>query len=225
MKNLIPIVLILLFSIIGCKLPGQNSSNTGSSGTSNSGTANTSNTAKADPVARATDALKKLRSVPFVTSTFTRGKGGSYKLIEQFSAKDESFSRSSSDDSETKVIIIGKENFSKMNSAWPWRIDSGVNYTAAKTFYFPLDDLERTLPGFNAASEGSETFDGQAAEVFSFKLTEKKLDVPSSVKIWVATETGLPLKLIFEMDDGSTNERTFDYKTPVKIERPKLEKN
>jgi hypothetical protein len=70
----------------------------------------------------------------------------------------------------TEVIIVGKDNYSKMNEFWPWRVDSGSTDTAANTFFFPYDSLERMIPEFNVRDSREESIDGKTALVVTLVL-------------------------------------------------------
>jgi hypothetical protein len=68
--------------------------------------------------------------------------------------------------------------------------------------------------------EGKETLNGKNTVVFKFKSTYMG---ESSSKMWVATDTGLPLKVDSEGIYSGTKVETsitYDYSKEVKIEAP-----
>lgn len=229
MKNLIPIVLILLFAIIGCKLPATSSSNSSappnSANITNGSTANKSSASSEDPRFSVSEALRKLRSVPFVTTKSEMAEAGSSKTIEQFLAADDSYTRRSESGEDTEHIKIGKDYFSRMNSNWPWKKETGSTDSATEAFYGRFDRITRALSEFSGAAGGDESVDGKAAGVVTLTAIKQSSDMPTMMKFWIDKEKGVILKMLIEMGKDSTSTTTFDYTTPVKIERPKLEKN
>ena len=230
MKNLIPIALILLSMIVGCKLPATSSSNSSapsnsaSANTANSSTANKSPASSEDPRFSVSDALRKLRSVPFVTTKSERAEAGSSKTIEQYLAADERYTRRSESGEDSEHIKIGKDYFSRMNSNWPWKKETGSTDSATEAFYGRFDRITRALSEFSGAAGGDESIDGKAASVVTLTAIKQSSDMPTMMKFWIDKEKGVILKMLIEMGKDSTSTTTFDYTTPVKIERPALDK-
>ena len=213
MKNLAPPLFVVLVAALGC-------SNFGSNSSTNPNTTN-ANSASPDRKAAIQDAFKKFRTVPFVTVKSESTGSSNTTVVEQYSASDEAFSRKFLEQGDrTEVIIVGKDNYSKMNEFWPWKVDSGSTDTAANTFFFPYDSLERMIPEFNVRDSREESIDGKTALVVTLVPPKPYPEVPSSITIWIGKDNGLPLK----MDKESRLTETFDYETPVKIEKPRVEK-
>ena len=213
MKNLAAPLFVFLVATLGCSNIGSNSSTNPNSTNANS--------ASPDPKAAIQDAFKKFRAVPFVTVKDEGTEGPMATVIEQYSASDEAFSRKYLEQGDrTEVIIVGKDNYSKMNEFWPWRVDSGSTDTAANTFFFPYDSLERMIPEFNVKDSREESVDGKTALVVTLVPPKPYPEVPASITIWIGKDNGLPLK----MEKESRRTETFDYETPVKIEKPRVEK-
>jgi len=213
MKNLAPPLFVVLVAALGC-------SNFGSNSSTNPNTTN-ANSASPDRKAAIQDAFKKFRTVPFVTVKSESTGSSNTTVVEQYSASDEAFSRKYLEQGDrTEVIIVGKDNYSKMNEFWPWKVDSGSTDTAANTFFFPYDSLERMIPEFNVRDSREESIDGKTALVVTLVPPKPYPEVPSSITIWIGKDNGLPLK----MDKESRLTETFDYETPVKIEKPRVEK-
>lgn len=228
MKNLIPIAIILLSVFVGCKLPATSSSNSSapsnSANTANSGTANKSSASAEDPRFSVSDALRKLRSIPFVTTKSEMLEAGSSKTIEQYLAADESYTRRSESGEDSEHIKIGKDYFSRMNSNWPWKKETGSTDSATEAFYGRFDRITRALSDFSGAAGDDETVDGKPAAVVTLTAIKQTPDKPTVMKFWIDKEKGLPLKMLLEMGKESKSTTTFDYTTPVKIERPALDK-
>jgi outer membrane lipoprotein-sorting protein len=212
MKKLLSFSLLVLVSISGCKLSGANSVNSSSS--------KDTSTVAADPRKSVSDALQKLRSVPFVTAKTERSDSDSDFTIEKFSAADQSYSQSSVSEEDSQMVIVGKETFSKMNSYWPWRKESDSSESAADRFFSHYDRIVRYLPDLNAAADGQELVDGRTANVIILTTPKPTSDWPASIKIWIDKENGLPLKFVTEVSSDTKNTKKFDFQSPVKIERP-----
>lgn len=227
MKNLIATAVILLSVTIGCKFPEtssnssvpSNSANTAGSGAPGKSTASTEDTRLS-----VSDALRKLRSVPFVTTKTESTEANSSKTTEQYAAADESYTRRSESGEDMEFIKIGKDYYSRMNSHWPWKKETGSTDTAIEAFYGRYDRITRTLSEFSATTDTQETVDGKAANVVTLTAIKQSPEMPTSMKFWIDKETGLPLKLVFERSKDSKDTTTFDYQTPVKVERPALDK-
>jgi hypothetical protein len=220
MKKLTPVFLLLLLSILGCKIPGSLSSGGG-----NNSSAKDSNTANPDPKPQLTDAFKKFRNAAFVTVKKESVGAEAKTVVEQYSAATESFSRKYLTGDGIDVIIVGKENFSKQNSFWPWLKDTGSNYSASETFFPRYDLLTRHIPDLVVDPQGEETIEGKAASVYKLRAPKPNPDFPTSIRVWIEKDKGLILKIVTGNDKEDISTEVFDFDTPVKIERPKVEKN
>lgn len=215
MKNLILGFAVFLISVLGCKMTGTNSSSENNSSTLKEQSSKTSN-----PKEELQNAFKNFRNVPFVTVK-TDGTGEeSATIIEQYSSVNSSYSRKTEDGEGIETIIVGSENFSRMNSSWEWKKDSGSNEPAAKTFFFKYDAFADKIPNFEIQSGGEETVNGKAATVYNLTLAKPNPEVPSLIKIWISKDSGLPLKIFKVLGDNNKVTDTFDFESKVNIERP-----
>lgn len=219
MKNLILILGVFLISVPGCKMNGADSSN----GKQNSNSTVQQSSKAVDPKEALTSAFKKLRNVPFATLKTERD--GSSAIVEQYSSANSSYSRKTEDGEGTETIIVGADAFSRMNKYFPWKKESNSSDSADKAFFFSLDYLaEKIILASTVKSGGEETVNGKTAAVYESSLAERDPEIPTSIKIWIGKENGLPLKIDKESKVGSKVTHIFDFDSAVNIERPALDK-
>jgi excisionase family DNA binding protein len=74
----------------------------------------------------------------------------------------------------------------------------------------------------DAKYDGDDTVDGKPALVYSYKNVTPKGNYPFSSKIFISKDTGLPLKITVDYDNGTLKQMNvvYDTETPVTIEPP-----
>jgi hypothetical protein len=218
MKHLILVLTVFLVSVLGCKTAGMTDSSNAKH-TSNS-TEQPSKTA--DSKEALVSAFKKIRTVPF--ATVKTESTDSPTVIEQYSSATSSYSRKSADESLTETIIVGPETFSRNNSAFEWKKESGSDEPADKRFFSIYDYFAQKIPFFEVQSKGEETVAGKNSDVYELTLAKPNPDVPSLIRIWIGKETGLPMKMYKELNKDDKVTDTFDYESAVNIVRPTVGK-
>lgn len=219
MKKLFLVFAVFLMSVLGCKMPGSNSTNENNSSSIKEQPAKTSNLKE-----ELQNAFKKFRNVPFATVKGERTGDNPETITEQYSSANSSYSRKSDNEENTQVIIVGPEKFSKMNSSWPWRKESDSNEPASEAFFSRYNYLAEKIPSFEIQPGAEETVNGKKAAVYSLTLAKPNPDIPSLIKIWIGKDSGLPLKMLNEFGNNNKFTETFDFETTVSIERPAIDK-
>jgi hypothetical protein len=168
-------------------------------------------------------AFKKIRTVPF--ATVKTESTDSPTVIEQYSSAASSYSRKGADGSLTETIIVGPETFSRNNSAFEWKKESGgSDEPADKRFFSVYDYFAQKIPFFEVQTKGEETVAGKNSDVYELTLAKPNPDVPSLIRIWIGKETGLPMKMYKELNKDDKVTDTFDYESAVNIVRPTVGK-
>jgi hypothetical protein len=70
--------------------------------------------------------------------------------------------------------------------------------------------------------EGTDSVDGKAANVYSYKNVTPKGEYPFTSKIWIRQDKGVPVKIVVDYANGTLKQMTVNYdtETPVTIEPP-----
>ena len=118
-----------------------------------------------------------------------------------------------------ELIMIGDQSFMKTGNSWSKMPSSGNSSVPTLRDSFTEEGL-KTLS--EVKFEGSDTIDGKPALVYSYKNVTPKGDFPFTSKMWVNKDTGLPMKIYVEYDNGVLKNMTVNYDTesPVTIEPP-----
>ena len=123
------------------------------------------------------------------------------------------------------MIIFGPDEFSRMNSNWEWSKDTSSNDTAAKRFFRNFDWIaEKYLPETEVKTENEETINGKPAKVYKLSLGKPSPEVPTSIRIWIDKDRGLPMKIAKERDGLRDLIEEIDLDTSVKIAKPTVGK-
>ena len=121
----------------------------------------------------------------------------------------------------TEVIVIGSDGYIKEQGKWK-KIpeDIGAQIEAMKKS-FNAESM-KTIKEVSK-SEG-EKIDGQDAILYTYSIQPGANTPKNSTKVWIAKDSGLPLKIIVETENADATQRVttaYDYKKQVKIEAPK----
>src|SRR5580765_8141193 len=65
--------------------------------------------------------------------------------------------------------------------------------------------------------DGNETVDGKPALVYRYKNVTPKGGYPFTSKIWIGADTGLPIKIEVNYDNGALKQMTVNYDTESKV--------
>ena len=213
MKKLIPILLVLISVVIGCKLPaslsGTDSDANGSS-SSKSGKATASSDPKADVVA----ASKKFLELPYFTARM-EGKGDTeiksqvaYAAPDRFHVK-----YLGGTGAGMEMIWIGRESYMNSNGKWT-RMPAANNPLPTLRDSFTEEGL-KTLT--DVTFEGEDSVDGKPALVYGYKNVTPSGNYPFTSKIWVGQDTGVPMKIFVEYSNGALKNMTVNYDTESKV--------
>lgn len=166
-----------------------------------------------DPAKDIVGSIMRLKTVPFWTSRSSVSSDRKSNVILRFASPGKYWLTGP----EGEVISISGQSWVKEKGEW---IESN----------FPFGDLGGINPSlsmtdFNAKAQPKllrrEKLDGKDVSMYSYQ------DDASINTMWIESETGLLLKTIAQSTvKGNTFSRTttYDYKTPVVIEAPKIEK-
>jgi outer membrane lipoprotein-sorting protein len=119
---------------------------------------------------------------------------------------------------EAEMIIIGNDTFIRSGDSWN-KISGEDSPTPTLRNSFTDDVLESVS---DAHYEGEENVGDKPAYVYTYKLVTKVGNFPVTQKIWVAEDSGIPMKSYVVYPNGGikTLTTTYDTVTPEKVEPP-----
>jgi len=209
MKKLSPVILVLLFVVIGCKLPFS------LTGVSKGETA----TGGSDPRADVVAASKKYIELPYFTAN-TEGMGQTeIKSKIEYVAPDRYHVKYlGGTGAGLELIWIGKDSYMNANGKWTKMPGSDASIPTLRDS-FTQEGL-KTLT--DVKFEGEDTVDGKKALAYSYKNVTPVGNYPFSSKIWIGKDTGVPMKIHVEYTNGTLKNMTinFDTESKVTIEPP-----
>src|SRR5687767_13803722 len=220
MKKLSPVLLLLVFVVIGCSLTASlkdlvSGGGKGGSGSSSSGSA----TGGADPREDVVQASKKFIALPYFTANM-EGVGETeiksqvaYRAPDRFHVK-----YLGGTGAGMEMIWIGKEMYMNANGKWSKMPASNTSIPTLRDSL--TEEGLKTLT--DVKFEGEDSVDGKPALAYSYKNSTPVGNYPFTSKIWVGEDTGLPLKIYVEYTNGTLKNMTVSYDTesPVSIEPP-----
>lgn len=173
-----------------------------------------------DPKEAISAAFKKFQGVSFYHSiTTTKNAQATVQTETDFNAPDKYWIKNSVVGSKSEVIVIGNESFSRLSEGkWTKMPENQMSAT----------EMRKTMSEAAVAGMkdfefvGKESLNGKDAFVYKFKNT---YGGESSSKIWIAVDSGLPMRVDTEGNFGSTNMNIsiiYDYEKETKIETPKI---
>lgn len=119
-----------------------------------------------------------------------------------------------------QVVMIGPDTYSEQNGQWS-RISTAGSLGNIMEQLVP--DLDAVVQ--DASSMGTETLDGRVCDVYGYGSSQDlgSGKVAVTVKLWVARDTGLPLRQTVSGDDhamAASLTSDFGYDGTVSIEAP-----
>jgi outer membrane lipoprotein-sorting protein len=218
MKNkfaqLFLVVAVLSAASIGCKwLPGS-----GGSAGSGGGTATGGSDPKADVIA----ASKKFIDLKSFSAKMDGTGQTEIKSQVDYLAPDKfHITYLAGTGAGMELIVVGSDMYMKAPGTGKWSRMPGNGGSAIPNLRdsFTEEGL-KTLS--DVKFEGEETIDGKPAMVYSYKNVTPKGGFPFASRTYVNKETGLPMRIKVDYENGTLKTMTVNYdtETPVKIEAP-----
>ncbi len=118
-----------------------------------------------------------------------------------------------------ETVIVGKDTYVKVGTSWrkvPVDVGSMIpNLREAFT-----EEGLKTLNDVNYEAE--DTVDGKPALRYSYANVTPKEKTAYTSKLWISSDTGLPLKIVVDYESGPLKQMTvkYDTETKITIERP-----
>jgi hypothetical protein len=224
MKNylLLPFA-ILCFAVLGCSKITElaNSIKSGSAANSNSSSPNggrsskSASTAGADPKEDIIQASKRFIELPAFSAKMEGMGQTEIKSQVDYVAPDRyHVTYLGGTGAGMEKIMIGNQSYMKSDGKWskfPGNSNSSIP-TLRDSF---TEEGLKTLS--DVKFDGEDTVDGKPALVYSYKNVTPKGDNPFSSKIWVGAQTGLPMKIVVNYDNGVLKQMTVNYDTESKV--------
>ena len=177
-----------------------------------------SRNAAPDPKATVAEASHKLYTLKALSGNVETVGETSFKQHVDYVAPDRyHYSYVDATGAATEMIIIGDQSYIKEGDSWK-KTDGQSSPPTLRNSY--SDEVMKTLSDVHF--EGEETVNGKPALVYSYKAMMLVGNFPVAEKIWVAKNSGLPLKSYIENPSGVVKNMTitFDTESPVTIEPP-----
>lgn len=183
----------------------------------------------ADPLEAVVQALKNQQTAgPYRIKTTVSTESGEMEMTGEIIPPDKMHMVSNIGDQKQEMVFIGDKGWMNMGGSWTEAPIKASDIMAQMSSGM-VDEFATTTSDVKAV--GTETVDGQEAMVYSYvldmnKSTSMKLDVVSSVKLWVSTASGLPIKQQIEgeaMNVKSTSTQLIEYDPSITIEAPVME--
>lgn len=208
LTNLTVIVILLTFGF-GCR--GFKSPFGGAGGVSES----------TDPKDAVQTAFKKFMDAKFYHSVVkTKNAQAEVETEIDFNAPDRFWIKNNISNYKSEVITVGDDSFNRINDGKWTKMPAGQAPSAKDMRGNMTDEYFTSMKDFETA--GRENLNGQETFVYKFKSS---YGGESASKVWVAADTGLPLKVETEGVYGGTPIQTsviYDYDKETKIEVPQL---
>lgn len=178
-----------------------------------------SRTTPSDPKASVIEASRKLYALKALSGNIDAVGETSFKQHNEYAAPDRyRISYTDATGAAMEMIIIGDQSFIKEGDSWkPTPAGLSTPPTYRNSF---SDEVLKSLS--DAKFEGEQTVDGKPALVYSYKIVTLVGNFPVTAKMWIAKNSGLPMKSYFEYSSGVLKNMmvTFDTESPVTIEPP-----
>jgi len=203
MKKISPLILLLLV-VIACKLPGS------LTGVSKGETA----TGGADPRADVVAASKKFLELPYFTANMEGMGQTEMKSKVEYAAPDRYHVKYvGGTGAGMELIWIGKESYMNTNGKWTKMPASNTSMPTLRDSF--TEEGLKTLT--DVKFEGEDTVDGKPALAYSYKNVTPVGNYPFTSKIWIAKNTGVPMKIYVEYTNGTLKNMTVNYDTESKV--------
>ncbi len=122
----------------------------------------------------------------------------------------------------SEVIVIGSNAYAKQNGKWQkLPEDIGAQIEEMKKMF----DGEGMSAIKEVQKSGGGNVGGKEATVYKYSIEMGEKTVKNSTNIWIADDSGLPLKIIVETENGGKKQKVttnYDYAKSVKIEAPEI---
>ncbi|CAN5851115.1 hypothetical protein BH20ACI4_BH20ACI4_12850 [soil metagenome] len=121
----------------------------------------------------------------------------------------------------SEVIVIGSDGYIKEQDKWK-KIpeDIGAQIEAMKKSF----NAESMKTIKEVSKSDTEKIDGKDAILYTYSIEPGPNTPNNSTKVWIAKDSGLPLKIIVETVNADATQRVttiYNYTKQVKIEAPK----
>ncbi len=122
-----------------------------------------------------------------------------------------------------EMVVVGDRSYMKRNGAW---MQLPINMgEMLKQFQDPTFDAGVDLKISNVVSDGEEAVNGVAADVYEYdnQMTVEGQTFNSHVKLWLARDTGMPVKTESTSEVSGVKKTTtsfIEYPADLKIEAP-----
>jgi hypothetical protein len=216
MKKLIPVVLVLLFVVTGCKFFG---SRTDGAGTVDSGSSSSSSKggrakASSDPRADVVEASRRFLELPYFTANMEGVGQTPIKSQVRFAAPDKFHVKYlGGTGAGLEMVWIGKESYMNSNGKWSKMPGSNAQIPTLRDS-FTEEGLKALT---DVTAEGEDSVDGKPALVYGYKSVTPQGSYPFTSKIWVSQDTGVPMKIYVEYTNGMLKNMTVNYDTESKV--------
>lgn len=208
MKKPTPVLLVLLFVVIGCKLPG-----------ALTGWKNGTATGGSDPKLDVVEASKKFIELPYFTAKMEGvGQTEIRSQVEYLAPDRYHVKYLGGTGAGMEMIWIGKDSYMNSNGKWTKMSTANASIPTLRDSFTKeglktLDDVK---------FEGKDSVDGKPALAYSYKNVTPVGNYPFTSKIWIAEETGVPMKVYVEYSNGTLKNMTvnYDIESKVTIEPP-----
>ncbi len=204
MKKITPVIFVLLFVVIGCKLPG---SLTG-------GAKGSTATGGSDPKADVIAASKKFIDLPFFTANMEGIGQTEFKSQVEYAAPDRYHVKYlGGTGAGMELTWIGKDSYMNTNGKWTKMPGSNASIPTLRDSF-----TEEGLKTLNDVKfDGEDTVDGKPALAYSYKNVTPVGNHPFTSKIWIGQDTGVPMKIYVEYTNGTLKNMTVNYDTESKV--------
>lgn len=216
MKKLIPVILVLVFVVIGCKLPGSLKDATSGANSSGSSSSSGGGRAKAssDPRADVVEASKKFLDLPYFTANMEGQGQTAIKSQVEYAAPDRFHVKYlGGTGAGMEMIWIGKDSYMNANGKWTKMPGSNGSIPNLRDSF--TEEGLKTLKDVTA--EGEDSVDGKPALVYGYKNVTPTGNYPFTSKIWISQDTGVPMKIYVEYSNGTLKNMTVNYDTETKV--------
>lgn len=122
----------------------------------------------------------------------------------------------------SEVVVIGSDAYVKEKGTWK-KIpeDIGAQISAMKKTF----NAESMKAIREVTKSAPEKIDGKEAAIYTYSIESGANSPPNSTKVWIANDSGLPLKIIVQTQNTDATQivtTKYDYNKKVKIEAPEV---
>ena len=222
MKRIVPVILLLMIAVLGCKLPSaiRDMTSGGTSKGSDGSSPLSSESRGTDPREDVVAASNKFMALPYFTAKMEGMGQTEIKSEVKFVAPDRFHVKylGTGTGAGMEMIFLGKDMYMNANGKWTKMPSTNTSLPTLRDS-FTEEGLKMLT---DVKFEGPDTVDGKSTYVYSYKNVTPVGNYPFTSKIWVGEDTGLPVKIFVEYTNGALNHMKIDYdtETPVTIDPP-----